>query len=534
MSGDASGGDHSAQLRSLARGGSLNLVSSGFAAVANIGLVLVVTRGLSAAEAGIFFAATSIFVLLSKLSGLGTSTGLVYYFSRSRALHRTDQIPRWLRIGLVPVVVLSSLIALGLLVLAPDVAGTFQPEGTTMGTDFLRVVAVFLPLAALTDTLLAGSRGTGSMRPSAFVEQMGRPVLQVLLVLVAVMIGVSSALAWALPYLPAAVIAWFWLRRLIARQQVAASPSDVPPTPIGPGPERLAGVFWRFTGPRALTSVAQIALQRLDIVLVAAIRGPVDAAVYTAATRFLVVGQLVGQAFTHAVQPMLAAALARRDLVAARRLYQTGTCWLVLIAWPIYCTFALLAPTILLMFGPEYDRGATVVVILTLVMLVATGCGMVDTVLNMAGRTLWNLANVVLALAVNVTLNLLLIPTLGIEGAAIAWAAAILTNNLVPLAQVGWSLGLHPLGRGTLTAMGLAAVCFGALPGSAVFAGGNPPWVLAAVVTGTLLYVLGCWRLRRVLDLDAMLGLLPGRRQGPSAASQAASPRAEEVVDDRA
>ena len=40
-------------------------------------------------------------------------------------------------------------------------------------------------------------------------------------------------------------------------------------------------------------------------------------------------------------------------------------------------------------------------VILSLSMLVATGCGMVDMVLIMAGRTSWNLGNALLALAVN-------------------------------------------------------------------------------------------------------------------------------------
>jgi O-antigen/teichoic acid export membrane protein len=502
-----------AQLRSLARGGGLNLVSSACSATANIGLVIVVTRGLSPVEAGVFFAATSMFLVATRISGLGTSTGLVYFFARSRALHRTGDLGRWLRIGLVPVAVVATLIALAMLHLAPQLAATFRPQDPSAATDLLRALAIFIPVAALSDSLLAATRGTGTMRPSALVEQLGRPALQLLLVLVAVGVGSGTAFAWALPYVPAAVLAWIWLRRLTARLAPEEAGS-VAGAPVGA--EREAGepigAFWRFTWPRAVTSVAQIALQRLDIILIAAIRGPAEAAVYTAATRFLVVGQLVGQAFTQAVQPMLAGALARRDLAAAQRLYRTGTCWLVLIAWPLYLSFALLAPAIMQVFGSQYAGGASVVVLLTLVMLVATGCGMVDTVLNMAGRTTWNLANVLLALAVNVTVDLLLIPRLGIEGAAIGWAAAILTNNLLPLAQVNRSLRLHPLGRGTLTAMALAVACFGVLPGIVRVADGNAVWVAGSLVVGALLYVPACWRFRRVLDLTALLATVPGRR----------------------
>ena len=82
---------------------------------------------------------------------------------------------------------------------------------------------------------------------------------------------------------------------------------------------------------------------------------PAEAAIYTAATRFLVVGQLVGQSFSQAVQPMLGAALARQDRAGGDRLYRTATCWLVLIAWPFYLTFAVLGPEILRLFGPVYD-----------------------------------------------------------------------------------------------------------------------------------------------------------------------------------
>jgi O-antigen/teichoic acid export membrane protein len=530
VSRPAPGPAGAAQLRSLARGGGLNLVAAACAALANIGLVLVVTRGLSPVDAGVFFAATSLFLLAAKTSALGTPTGLVYFLSRSRALDHPGRMWRWLRIGVLPVVTVSAVAAVGLLVLAPQAAEAIQPENPAPMTDFLRVIAVFLPLASLSDAFLAATRGTGTMRPSAFVEQIARPTVQLVLVLVALQIGTGAALAWALPYLLAAAVAWCWLRRLLVRPGRTAS------TDTGSEPQ-MAGTFWRFTGPRAVTSVAQIALQRLDIILVTAILGPAEAAVYTAATRFLVVGQLVGQAFSQAVQPMLAAALARGDRPAGNLLYQTATCWLVLLAWPVYLTFALLAPAILRLFGAEYERGAPVVAILTLVMLVATGCGMVDTVLNMAGRTTWNLANVLLALAVNVTANLLLIPRLGIEGAALAWAGAILTNNLLPLAQVGRSLRMHPFGRGTLTAMVLATTCFGAVPGVVYLVSGQPAWAAGAVVLGALGYMPACWRMASVLDLTAMLALLPGRhrRRPPGTTSRAVEPHlAESTADDRA
>src|SRR3954467_283150 len=89
-----------AQLRSLARGGALNLVASAFGAITGVGLVVLVTRGLSPTEAGVFFTATSIFLVAARICELGTSTGLVYFLSRSRALDRAQEMRNWLRTGL--------------------------------------------------------------------------------------------------------------------------------------------------------------------------------------------------------------------------------------------------------------------------------------------------------------------------------------------------------------------------------------------------------------------------------------------------
>jgi O-antigen/teichoic acid export membrane protein len=263
-----------------------------------------------------------------------------------------------------------------------------------------------------------------------------------------------------------------------------------------------AGQFWRFTGPRALASVAQLAVGRVDVLLLAALAGLKAAAVYAVAGRFLVLGQLVNQAILLAVQPRLAELLGARDRAGANAVYQAATGWLVLAVWPVYLGTAVFASVYLGLFGPAYRSAVPVVVVLAAAMLVATGCGMVDTVLAMAGRTSWNLANVLMALAVNVSVDLALIPRLGPLGAAVGLAAATLTNNLVPLAQIAAALRLHPFGRATLVAAATATVCFGAVPlGVVAVTGTTLPGALVAAALGTGGYALAA---RRILRHDTV------------------------------
>ena len=504
----SNGPDVGGSLQKLAKDGVLGLVGAAISAVLNVVLVMVVIRSAGKDGAGVVFAVTSLFLIASTVARLGSPTGLVYFLVRARTAGRIDTLRQIVRTGLVPVVVASFVVAGLMIVSAPTLAQWIVPKHPESALAPLRVLALLLPAAAVSDTLLMGSRGFDVMRPLILVERIGRSVAQVLLTGVAVLLGWKGATAltsaWALPYVGTAAIAAAWTVKLVRR---AERRSNVKPL-HGPGG---ASQYWRFTAPRALQSIVQIALQRLDIVLVAALRGPSDAAIYAAVTRFLVFGQLGAQAITSAVQPRLGALLSVGDVVGARRVYQVSTCWLVLLTWPVYLTLAVFSKQIPELFGRGYGSGTAVLIVLSCAMLVATGSGLVDVVLAMSGRTTWTLANSILALTVDVSLNLILIPRIGILGAAVAWAGAIVANNLVPLAQLGLAMHLHPFGRGTLLAMGTAATWLAAVPvAAALLLSWTTPVLLGGMAIGTVGYVLTLWRWRSVFELDALRGA--GRR----------------------
>jgi O-antigen/teichoic acid export membrane protein len=512
-------------LRAVARGGVLNLLGAGYAALVGFGTATLVARGLTHAQAGVFFAATGLFVVVSVVAKLGTPTGLVYWIARLRALDRPDLVRACLAVALRPVVWAS--VALGVVgwVAAPWITAVAGDAGFATQ---LRILAVLLPVAALSDTLLAATRGHRTMRPTVLVDRFGRSSLQLAGLVVVFSFAAPTSwytLAWAAPWLVSAAVARRYLTRLLPAPALGALDGNPEPghrslrvrvqrpesVPVGRESRHQGSLlrreFWAFTWPRGVANVLQLLLQRLDVLLVAGLLGFAPAAGYAVATRFTVVGQLGNAAIGTAVEPRLAEALAHDDRATAQRLYQTATGWLVLTAWPIYLLTAIFAPLYLGLFGPSYASRPAVAVVLLLcgAMLVASGCGMVDVVLAMTGRTTWNLGNVSAALVTAVGLNLLLLPRLGIVGGGIAWAAAALVKNLLPLAQLSSGRGLHPFGRGTLTAAALAVGCFGVLPMVArMVAGPGPPALLAGAGAGAVCYLAGLWWLREPLRLSAI------------------------------
>ena len=240
------------------------------------------------------------------MASLGAYTGTVYFIARLRLLGEESRVPVIIRAAVIPVVVASVTGAFAMIVFATPLArlllhGQVANAGATVPAlaTALRALAISLPFAALIDTMLGATRGYRDMRPTVVIDKLARSGAQVIGVAIAVAVGSVALLAplWALPYIPAAAAAWIWLRRIknhhTAKPSPYAIPADLAPllalatpvradgTTLPPGltevEERLADAhfrgFWRFTTPRALATLAQIVIQRIDIVLVAIIRG---------------------------------------------------------------------------------------------------------------------------------------------------------------------------------------------------------------------------------------------------------------------
>lgn len=486
--------DARAHLAQVARGSAVTLAGAVTSTVATFGLVIVVTRSVSPEAAGRFFAMTAVFLMALAAAGLGTDTGLARFVLRANGRAEARHL---IRMAAVPVMAAATGLAVLVGLLVPDA----------------RALLWALPFAAGADLCLAGMRAHASFRSTVLIDRIARPGAQVLLVGVVLMWdlpGSSLALAWSSAYVLSALLSARALRRGVAGGPAAR------PTPEDGGTDPRA--FWGFTWPRAVARIAQVSVQKLDIVLVAYLLGATEAAAYTVATRFVVFGQLANQAISSVVQPRFTLILSggQADRRTLDHVFGTTTCWSILLAWPVYACVAAAPSAYLGLFGPGYVTGANAAVVLVMVlgMLLAVASGPVDTLLLMAGRSGLSLANTLIALAVDVALCLLLLPILGILGAAIAWAVSVVLRALLASVQLGLDLQLRPDLRALALTAALPVVCV-ALPVGAYTAAigaGTVGW-LGASLAACLCYASIGWRLRVRLGIDvATAALARGRR----------------------
>lgn len=486
-------------LADIARGGVLGLAGSAVAGLGGFALVAVVARGLPLDRAGTFFVITAAFLLLQGLSAAGTDTGLARFLLRHEAAGRGDHVLATVRGALTVSTGAAAVVAVAGIAVSGQLGAWLGWPSDAVAA--LRIALCALPAALLADGCLATARALTEMRSTVLVDRLLRAGSQPLLVLGALLGGaglVGVTAAWAVSHLLAAGAGLLALRGALRRRGHRSWRA------AGWGSRALWREFWGFTWLRGLARLAQIGMQRADILLVAAIVSPTGAAAYTVATRFVPLGQMATQAVQQVLQPRLTQILVHDDRRTLREVYRVATAWNMLLAWPLHLAVMALAVPYLEIFGDaartNHARG--VVVVMAAAMLVAVASGPVDTLLLMSGRSLASAGNAAAALVLDVVLCLLLLPMWGIVGAAVAWAAAVQVRCGLAFWQVGRSMRVHPVSGVTLRA---AAVTVGwvAMPCWLLAGFGVDGWWLllglAACAGG---YLVALHRTRAGLALD--------------------------------
>lgn len=514
----AAGAGADAEIRAFARGGVLTLVGAGLGSALGFAFVVMAARGLRAEGAGALFEAMAVFMIVTTVARLGADTGLVRELPRLRVTGRGGDAATTVAMAVAPVAVLGIALATAMFLGAGSLARLLVRHGDpNVLTDYLRVMAPCVPVAAVGSVLLAATRGFGRLRTFVVVTHVVIPGLRPVLLLAALLIAPAAlwvGLAWTVPFLVGLVPAVTVVRRLLRRWRLGVEQQ-------GLGSARpaaaVANEFWRFAGPRGVATIFQVAMLWLDILLVGALASVEDAAIYTAANRYVVAGTLALNAASLVIAPQVSGLLAGGRRREAQDLFQTATWWLMAASWPLYLSMAVFAPLLMGLFGPDFERGATALALLAVAMLVLMGTGNNKVVLLMAGGSGINMVITASSLVANVGANLLLIPRYGMLGAAIAWTVSILLDNVATTVALWWRVGLSPFGPG-YTLVGVAALaCFG-VGGTVMrsaFGGGTLSLIffglLAAVPYSAIL-----WRNRTLLRLGAFRSLVRAR-VGPTA-----------------
>ncbi len=466
-------------------------------------LVVVLARQLGAEGSGVVMQAVASFMIGLSLARLGMDTTAVWIIPRLRT--EAPEEVRGACFGL-----LASAAVAGAAGAAVWMVATLLIPDTKVA-EAITSIAWALPLGSVMLVALAATRGLGGVLPFNLIGNIGVPTARPLAVLVVTALGgsvIAAALAWAAPLVVGVLAALLVLSRQVRRfeRRELAHGRMLPTAALQ---RRILG----FALPRTLASALEQSIIWFDVVLVGIIAGPAAAGVYAAASRFVSAGVIVLTALRIVVAPRFSAALAAGKHALVQELYVVTAGWILLFGAPIYVLLAVFSPTVLELMGPDFDDGVLPMRVLCLGAVMLLAGGNIQSLLLMSGHSGWGAINKATVFTVNVVLNLVLVPPLGILGAAISWAACMSLDTTLAMVQVFRFTGIRPA-VGRIGAIVLAVVgCVGVPSVVVAWLWGNHLGALlvAAALSGVCLLLYCRWDAER-LRISELRALLPGGR----------------------
>ncbi|MEO0635448.1 MAG: polysaccharide biosynthesis C-terminal domain-containing protein [Pseudomonadota bacterium] len=409
-------GDRAASLRMAGFAFSIRVASAAIGFFSQI----VLARVLGAFEYGIFSLVFVASLLGGGLACLGMQTAALKFVATYRASGDLEGLRGILFASRLMALVFASAAALlgGVVIwFAQDLVESFYL------TPFVLALAL-LPLIALSEVQDMLGRAFDSPDAAFLPTFIVRPALLLGLMILAVTSGFGATAITALVCgLLAVFLGVVWQAMQLAGPISRAAPK---------GARRIELRNWMAVAlPIFLVGGFFNLLTNVDVLILGYFVAPDQVAIYFAAAKILALVHFVPFAIKAAVQHRFAALHQSGDQAGLAAFARDAVRWGFGPTAVLALFIGLCAPLILRLFGPGFDEAAPLVWVLIAGLVCRSAVGPAESLLTMVGQERICAIAYAFTLAVNVTLNILLIPRFGLWGAAVATATAMVVEAIV-------------------------------------------------------------------------------------------------------
>ncbi|MCH7575395.1 MAG: polysaccharide biosynthesis protein [Candidatus Marinimicrobia bacterium] len=388
---------------------------------------------------GMYAITNAFFQIGTRIAALGLESGLVRYVARLMARDQKDVAVATVRkatlLGFISGIVVSWL----LYRYADDMVGRWFPASMGQLPQLIRWFALSIPFTLIARMAAAASQGLKVLKHRVLA-------LSILPMLI-LAVGLVLLSAW---YDPIDAIGMAYFASQVV-SMIAALLFLMPLLPVhhSQNVSSESGLLL-FSLPLLGASVVAAALNWSDLLMLGSMIDDRTAGLYQPALRTATMLPVIASAFTAILAPLVSEHQASNNLPQIERLLKLTTLWTFIFLWPLLLLIMLYGSKIMLIFGGDFLQSAVALRLLALATFSISITLGLAVVVTMTGHPRFVLFNSVIALSVNIGLNLLLIPRYGLMGAAISTGTASLLIALLRIVQTWRLLHISPFSLGML------------------------------------------------------------------------------------
>lgn len=417
----------------ISRQSSIAFVGTIFTAVVGYAFKIYLARFLGADALGLYALGITIISFMGMVNTLGIPQAALRFVAEYSASRKISELRALLWNGSWILVATNLIFAGVLLKVGPWIAIRFYHAPQLVR--YLPLFAIIMLMSALnlfSGNVLTGYREAGRrIIISKFVSSPATIAATVLLVTLGYGLeGYLVGQVFSACCVLALLIRWVW--RLTPPEARSANLSR-----LGIGRE-----VWSFSAAMFGFGTMQFFMVQTDRVALGVYRSAHEVGIYAVVASIVAYETIFLQSVNQIFAPVIADMHTRGERDVLGRLFQTLTKWILGLTLPLAIVVICYAPSIMRIFGHEFESGWLALVILTLGQLVNCGVGSVGFLLLMSGHERRLIRVQALMAIVMVLLCFKLVPLWGAVGAAIAAATTNAGMNVLNLFEVRRALKL--------------------------------------------------------------------------------------------
>jgi len=426
----------STELKIVLAGAGIAFFGSVINRLLNYVLRIIIARGLSVEEYGLFNIAVIFMRAFVAFAALGLSEGIVRYVSYYRGLNDEEKIKGTLVSSFIITFLFSLVITIVLFFSSDFIAiNWFKSEQLI---PLLRIFILMIPIGVIISNLTSLNLAYEKIKYNFWLVDVSSQSLRVVTIGLAILFG-FGILGVGYAYLISFFII-FVLMFLIAEYKVYPLIRN-----------RVKAKFetrelFSYSWPLVFVGILGYIMGWTDTFMIANLMDIRSVGLYNAALPLANLLTLLPLMFVPMFLPLITRNFAQKKMFLVDSLTKNVSKWSFMINFPILILM-LLFPSffISLLFGEQYLEGTSALVFLSVGFFIFSLSYPSMQLLRMIKETKWYLINLIITIPTNVILNLSLIPKYGITGAAIATTISYSLHSLLFIGEGYYYLKLIPI-----------------------------------------------------------------------------------------
>ncbi|MFT4680399.1 MAG: O-antigen/teichoic acid export membrane protein [Granulosicoccus sp.] len=423
----------------LMKGGGISMAVKVFAMAIGFVFQWLITSYYGVESLGLLMSSISVLSITLLFGKLGLDTAFLRFVSQFRAQKEFSGIAIIKKKSLT-VIAISSVVSTAILYFfSSDIANSIFHRPAL--AEPLRLISFAVIPMAFYQFYAEGLRGFKRIREYALTYNAGRFIFGSLAFVVAYFIFQTELHPSTLFVIGTVVTLAFsvWIWRSVFTSAIAKNKESKSENATD-----LKTIF-NLAIPLLLASSTAFLMNWTDTLMLTYFSSSENVAIYSVALKFATIGKLVLMAINSIAAPKFAEFYGSGDIEGLSKVVRQSTKLVFWASIPILTVLIIWPKFFLGFYGPEYVVGALSLSILAAGHFISAISGSVGLILQMTGKQKVFQNITVIATILNISLNIILIPIYGIEGAAIAGFVSIVSHNLISVYYIYRTYGFLTL-----------------------------------------------------------------------------------------